>query len=308
MADIQHVGSNDPNNGKFDHFAQVIQDIRELREKHASRPSPDRRARSTKATVPTDESLPLFLSPPDNQNPQPTDRDAKHQDADRQDSLHQDTPSQDSPDQASMRLDTLRQDTLRQDTLHQAPVLQDVRPQDIGHQDVPRPNIWHQDDWQQTALEADRERMDAVVPSTITRSTVKKGIVAISVLSAVAALFTLGNHRTLIADASASLAAVLPTMSSSRGGSAPLPENIATTGSVPVTALAVAPTREAIAAAYQTALQNLPQPSAAPAAAPDRANSGEFAALLKQAHDGDVLLKQFQAWDAAQNAKARPAQ
>ncbi|MDE2602410.1 MAG: hypothetical protein KGL62_08595 [Bradyrhizobium sp.] len=293
MADIQHVGSNDPNNGKFDHFAQVIQDIRELREKHASRPSPDRRARSTKANVPTDESLPLFLSPPDNQNPQPTDRDAKHQDADRQDSLHQDAPSQDSPDQASMRLDTLRQDTL-----HQPPVLQDV----------PRQNIWHQDDWQQAALEADRERMDAVVPSTITKSTVKKGIVAISVLSAVAALFTLGNHRTLITDARASLAAVLPTMSSSRGSSAPLPENIATTGSVPVTALAVAPTREAIAAAYQTALQSLPQPSAEPAAAPDRANSGEFAALLKQAHDGDVLLKQFQAWDAAQNAKARPAQ
>ena len=293
MADIQHVGSNDPNNGKFDHFAQVIQDIRELREKHASRSSPDRQVRSTKADAPRDESLPLFLSPPDNQNPQPTDRDAKHQDADRQDSLHQDAPSQDSPDQASMRLDTLRQDTL-----HQPPVLQDV----------PRQNIWHQDDWQQAALEADRERMDAVVPSTITKSTVKKGIVAISVLSAVAALFTLGNHRTLITDARASLAAVLPTMSSSRGSSAPLPENIATTGSVPVTALAVSPTREAIAAAYQTALQNLPQPSAAPAAAPDRANSGEFAALLKQAHDGDVLLKQFQAWDAAQNAKARPAQ
>ena len=141
--------------------------------------------------------------------------------------------------------------------------------------------------------------MDADVSSTITKTTLKKGILAASVLFALVALFMLEDPRTLIADASASLTAVLPKMSS-RGGPAPAPEKTAATPSAPVTAVAVAPTREAIAAAYQTALQG--QPTTAPP--PNPADPDEAATLQKRAHDGDVLFKQFQAWEAAQSAKA----
>ncbi|MDE2473041.1 MAG: hypothetical protein KGL35_31105 [Bradyrhizobium sp.] len=134
--------------------------------------------------------------------------------------------------------------------------------------------------------------MDAAVSPTITKENLKKGVLAASALFALLALFMLEDHRTLIANASASLAAVLPTMSSSRGGPVPAPEKIATIPPVPLATVAVAaPTREAIAAAYQTALQGQPAEIRQPSAA----------------QDGETLFKQFQAWEAAQNVKAQAA-
>jgi len=296
---IKQAGSNDSSNGKFDHVARAIQDIRELRERHdreqrerqASRFSPDRLARSADADIPPEESLPLFLSTPDYRDSRSTDQDGKRQDAERQDSLHQDpdTSQQDCLDQASRRQKALHQDLGYQDWGHP----------DLGHQDVRHQSRWdqddgHQDDWQQAALEADRERMDAVVSSTITKRALKKGILAMSVLSALIALFILEDHHTLIANTGASPTAVLPTTPSS-GGPALAPEKIAGTPPVPVTTVAAAPTREAIAAAYQTVLQSQPPEIRQPSDAPD----------------GETLFKQFLAWEAAQNAKAqagRPAQ
>jgi hypothetical protein len=295
----KHSGSDDPSTGKFDHVAQAIQDIRELRdrhdrekqERHTSRFSPARLVRSAKVDIPLEEALPLFLSTPDNQDSQSTDQDAPHQDPEHQDSLHQEEASErDCLDQAAECQKPSDQETGHQD---------EPRHQDVRHQNSRLRDGWHQEGWQQAALESDRERMDADVSSTITKTTVKKSILAASVLFALVALFMLEDPRTLIADASASLTAVLPKMSS-RGGPAPAPEKTAATPSAPVAAVTVAPTREAIAAAYQTALQG--QPTTAPP--PNPADPDEAATLQKRAHDGDVLFKQFQAWEAAQSAKA----
>jgi len=304
MLNIKHPEFDDPNNSKFDHVAQAIRDIRELRERHdrelrerqASRFSPDRRVRSTEANIAKKETIPLFFFTLDHPDSQSTDQDAKHQDtrdqdAEHQDSLHQDISRQDSSDQ----------DSKRQEALHQDP----------AHQDD-----WHQDDWQQAALEADRERMDAVVSPTITKATLKKGILATSVLFALLALFVLEKHRIPTANAGASLTAAQPTISDSRGDLVAAPGQITAPPAAPVTTAEVAPTREAIAAAYQNALQSqppeIPQPSSAPAATtgPSRIDPDEVAALQKPAQDRDILFKQFLAWEAAQNAKAqaRPAQ
>ena len=85
------------------------------------------------------------------------------------------------------------------------------------------------------------------------------------IVAALAALFTLEDRRSLITNASASLAAVLPAFSAGIGRPAPAmaKPQIAETGPIapaaPVTTVAVAPTREAIANAYQTALQSQPE-------------------------------------------------
>lgn len=166
--------------------------------------------------------------------------------------------------------------------------------QDASHQNNRHPGVrhrdnWHQgtrhqDNWHHAAWEADREGIEAVVSTTIPRRILKAGILAASVLAALVAWFTLEDCRALITKESASLAAVLPVFSSSIGRPSPAKEQIATTRPAPV---AAAPTRQAIAAAYQTALQTHEETHQPPAAAPAarRLNPDELATLLKRARD-----------------------
>ncbi len=135
----------------------------------------------------------------------------------------------------------------------------------------------------------------------------KAALLAVPVLGIAAAVFAMEDSRALISSASASLAAVLPTLSSSVGQPASANEQAAAIRVVPITTVAVpvareatpvAPTREAIAVAYQSAVQSQPeirQPAAPVLAAPPprRIDPDELATLLKRAKDlinlGDIV-------------------
>lgn len=285
MAEIRHTGTNDPDTSEFDDFNRVIQDIREMRERQdASRFAPYRRARSAEeADTPSKESLPLFLSTPDDQDWQPIDQDAQSN------TWPSSTWRSHTPqpwEQDTRQRDTRQQDSWQQDTRQTG-----IRQPDPHYQDTRYQDTRYQDDWLHDVTESDRERPRKFGAPTLLRRTLKTGILGATVVAALVALFALEGPRILISNAGASLAAVLPGFPSSIGRAAPAKEQIAATNPVPAETLAVAPTREAISVAYQTALQSQPEvrqtpaPPPAPPAAPAarRLDPGELAALLKRA-------------------------
>jgi hypothetical protein len=306
MADIKHAGSDDPGNNAFDHFNQVLQDIREIREQHDSRSLPHLHARvaAAESESHSDESLPLFLAATDDHGWQPADQDPQ-QDTWPQVTWRQNTLLRETPQQAARRQDALPQDALPQDAWPQDDWQQDDRQQDGWQQETL--HTQPQGSWLHAAAKADRRRIKAVVAPTALRRVLKTAVLAASVLAVAAAVFAMEDRRAVIASASASLAAVLPTLSGSGGQPAPANEQIAAIHVVPIATAAVpvareatpvAPTREAIAVAYQSAAQGQPEirQPAAPALAtppPRRIDPDELATLLKRARDlinlGDIV-------------------
>jgi hypothetical protein len=144
--------------------------------------------------------------------------------------------------------------------------------------------------------EADgREAKTIVSPGIVSRRIVKTGILAVAGVAAAFAFLSLDDRSGLVDKASASLAAILPTFSSAFGrSSAPTVQTVASDRApaatpAPAPAAAVAPTREAIANAFQTALQSQPQPDiqqpqvALAPPLPRRIDPDELAALMKRA-------------------------
>jgi hypothetical protein len=297
MVDNKHVEGIEPGITAFD---QVIQDIREIRANQDSRSLLHRRARSAESDIAPEESLPLFLSTSEDQDSQPADHDtdiwqqsSQPQPAWRHSSRQQDTPLQDARSQ-----DIRSQGTRYQDTRYQEPPYQGSSYQGASYQDASYQDTQYQDAWLHDALESDRERIKSVRGPTVLTRVVRASLLTTTVVSALVALFAMEDGRNLISHASASLAAVLPGFSSSIISPAPatpqIAEKSAETSPRPVATVAVAPTREAIATAYQTALQGQPeirQPVvAAPAAPPPppapavrRLDPDELATLLKRA-------------------------
>jgi hypothetical protein len=309
MAEIKHAESNDQGSGEFDEFNRVVQDIREMRGRTDSRPGLYRRARSAEEAdipedIPSEESLPLFLSTPADQDWQPADPDQEtrawpsttwqssnwQQSTRQQSTRQQNTSQQDTSQQDAWPQDTW-QDTWQQDTWQQ-----DTPQQSSRHHDARQQDARQQDPWQHDFTEADRERIQTMVAPTFLKRLVKTGILAATGFAVLAGLFALEDRSGVISKASASLAAALPGFSSSPVR--PLPSNARPTATnpAPVVTAAVVPTRQAIAVAYQTALQSQPeirQPQAAPAAPPApapapapltrRIDPDELATLLKRA-------------------------
>jgi hypothetical protein len=222
MAEIE---TNEPSGGEYNEFNRVIQDIREMRERYDSRPALYRRARSVEeAEIPSEESLPLFLSTPDDQGGQPADQDTQRsstrQSSTRQSSLRESSIRESSDWPSSTWPPSARQENARQQTARQ----QDTREQDPRNQDT----------WLHDVTETDRDDMQPFSEPTFLRRTLKAGILATTVAAALAAAFTLQDHRSLISNASASLAAVLPAFSSGIARPAPAKEQIAVTARWPI--------------------------------------------------------------------------
>jgi hypothetical protein len=291
MVDIRNPEAIDSGITAFD---QVIQDIREIREKQDQRSLLHRRARSAEADIAPEESLPLFLSSSEDQEWQPADQgaDIPQQRAWQPSARPQSILQQSTPQQSTLQHSTRRQSIRPQDT-----PLHDTRYQDIRYQDTQYQDPQYEDAWLHGALESDRERVKAVVAPTFLKRFVRTAMLATVVVAALAALFTLEDRRSLITNASASLAAVLPAFSAGIGRPAPalakpqMAEASSSAPVAPVPTVAVAPTREAIATAYQTALQSQPEirqppalpPMPAPAPAVRRLDPDELANLLKRA-------------------------
>jgi hypothetical protein len=300
MVDIRNPEAIDSGITAFD---QVIQDIREIREKQDQRSLLHRRARSADADIAPEESLPLFLSSSEDQERSPADplTDIPQQRAWQPSARHQaplqQSASQQSPlPQSPLPQSPLSQSTRRHSNRPQDIRYQDTRYQDAQYQDTPYDESEYQDTWLQGALESDRERVKAVVAPAFVKRLIRAGVLATFIVAALAALFTLEDRRSLITNASASLAAVLPAFSAGIGRPAPAMARpqIAETSPTPVATVAVAPTREAIANAYQTALQSQPEirqppaaavapPMPAPSPAARRLDPDELATLLKRA-------------------------
>jgi hypothetical protein len=305
MVDIRNPEAIDSGITAFD---QVIQDIREIREKQDQRSLLHRRARSADADIAPEESLPLFLSSSEDQERSPADPltdipqqrawqpSARHQ-APLQQSASQQSPLSQSPlSQSPLSQSTRRHSNRPQDIRYQDTRYQDTQHQDTPFQDTPYDESEYQDTWLHGALESDRERVKAVVAPAFVKRLIRAGVLATFIVAALAALFTLEDRRSLITNASASLAAVLPAFSAGIGRPAPAMARpqIAETSPTPVATVAVAPTREAIANAYQTALQSQPEirqppaavvapPMPAPSPAARRLDPDELATLLKRA-------------------------
>ena len=300
MVDIRNPEAIDSGITAFD---QVIQDIREIREKQDQRSLLHRRARSADADIAPEESLPLFLSSSEDQERPPADplTDIPQQRAWQPSARHQaplqQSASQQSPlPQSPLSQSPLSQSTRRHSNRPQDIRYQDTRYQDAQYQDTPYDESEYQDTWLHGALESDRERVKAVVAPAFVKRLIRAGVLATFIVAALAALFTLEDRRSLITNASASLAAVLPAFSAGIGRPAPAMARpqIAETSPTPVATVAVAPTREAIANAYQTALQSQPEirqppaaavapPMPAPSPAARRLDPDELATLLKRA-------------------------
>jgi TPR repeat protein len=291
MAEIDQAETNEPSGGEYNEFNRVIQDIREMRERYDSRPALYRRARSAEETeIPSEESLPLFLSSPVEQDRQPAGQDTRP-------SSTRDSSVRESSNWPSS---TLTPSTLQQDARPENPRLQAARQQPAQRRDARQQDTQQQDTWLHDVTESDHDDMQTFREPSFLRRTLKAGILAATVAAALAAAFTLQDHRGLISNASASLAAVLPGFSSGIARPAPAKEQIAATASVatspaPVVTAAVVPSREAISVAYQTALQSQPEirqppvaaaaPAVPPAPAPAarRLDPDELAMLLKRA-------------------------
>jgi hypothetical protein len=300
MVDIRNPEAIDSGITAFD---QVIQDIREIREKQDQRSLLHRRARSADADIAPEESLPLFLSSSEDQERSPADplTDIPQQRAWQPSARHQAPLQQSASQQSPLPQSPLSQSTRRhsnrpQDIRYQDTRYQDTQHQDTPFQDTPYDESEYQDTWLHGALESDRERVKAVVAPAFVKRLIRAGVLATFIVAALAALFTLEDRRSLITNASASLAAVLPAFSAGIGRPAPAMARpqIAETNPTPVATVAVAPTREAIANAYQTALQSQPEirqppaaavapPMPAPSPAARRLDPDELATLLKRA-------------------------
>jgi hypothetical protein len=295
MVDIRNPEAIDSGITAFD---QVIQDIREIREKQDQRSLLHRRARSADADIAPEESLPLFLSSSEDQERPPADplTDIPQQRAWQPSARHQGPLQQSASQQSPLPQSTLPQSTRRHSNRPQDIRYQDTRYQDTQYQDAPYDESEYQDTWLRGALESDRDRVKAVVAPAFVKRLIRAGMLATFIVAALAALFTLEDRRSLITNASASLAAVLPAFSAGIGRPAPAMARpqIAETSPTPVATVAVAPTREAIANAYQTALQSQPEirqppaaavapPMPAPASAVRRLDPDELATLLKRA-------------------------
>jgi hypothetical protein len=300
MVDIRNPEAIDSGITAFD---QVIQDIREIREKQDQRSLLHRRARSADADIAPEESLPLFLSSSEDQERSPADplTDIPQQRAWQPSARHQAPLQQSASQQSPLSQSPLSQSTRRhsnrpQDIRYQDTRYQDTQHQDTPFQDTPYDESEYQDTWLHGALESDRERVKAVVAPAFVKRLIRAGVLATFIVAALAALFTLEDRRSLITNASASLAAVLPAFSAGIGRPAPAMARpqIAETSPTPVATVAVAPTREAIANAYQTALQSQPEirqppaavvapPVPAPSPAARRLDPDELATLLKRA-------------------------
>jgi hypothetical protein len=295
MVDIRNPEAIDSGITAFD---QVIQDIREIREKQDQRSLLHRRARSADADIAPEESLPLFLSSSEDQERPPADplTDIPQQRAWQPSARHQGPLQQSASQQSPLPQSPLPQSTRRHSNRPQDIRYQDTRYQDTQYQDAPYDESEYQDTWLRGALESDRDRVKAVVAPAFVKRLIRAGMLATFIVAALAALFTLEDRRSLITNASASLAAVLPAFSAGIGRPAPAMARpqIAETSPTPVATVAVAPTREAIANAYQTALQSQPEirqppaaavapPMPAPASAVRRLDPDELATLLKRA-------------------------
>ena len=300
MVDIRNPEAIDSGITAFD---QVIQDIREIREKQDQRSLLHRRARSADADIAPEESLPLFLSSSEDQERSPADplTDIPQQRAWQPSARHQAPLQQSASQQSPLSQSPLSQSTRRhsnrpQDIRYQDTRYQDTQHQDTPFQDTPYDESEYQDTWLHGALDSDRERVKAVVAPAFVKRLIRAGVLATFIVAALAALFTLEDRRSLITNASASLAAVLPAFSAGIGRPAPAMARpqIAETSPTPVVTVAVAPTREAIANAYQTALQSQPEirqppaavvapPMPAPSPAARRLDPDELATLLKRA-------------------------
>ena len=316
MVDIKHTEGIDSGITPFD---QVIQDIREIRANQEARSQLQRRARSADTDSSSEESLPLFLSTPEDQDWPPADQAADNRpQTDRQpgslrqsalrqsSSAQQSTLRQNAPQQSTVQQSTLQQSSWRPSRPQQDVPLQETRYQDTRYQDSRYPDTGYQDTpyeddtWLHDALESDRERIKRTSAPAVFTRVLKRGVLATTVVAALAALFALEDGRNLISHASASLAAALPGFTTGLIRPAPAKAQIAEATPAPptpVVTVAVAPTREAIATAYQTALQTQPeirQPVVAapivaapappaPAPAVRRLDPDELATLLKRA-------------------------
>lgn len=319
MVDIKHTEGIDSGITPFD---QVIQDIREIRANQEARSQLQRRARSADSDSSSEESLPLFLSTPEDQDSQPADQAADNRpQTDRQpgslrqsalrqstsaqqSTLRQNAPQQSTSQQSGWRPSRPQQDVPLQETRYQDTRYQDIRYPDTRYQDTQYQDAPYEDDaWLHDALESDRERVKRTSGATVFTRVLKRGVLATTVVAALAALFALEDGRNLISHASASLAAALPGFTTGLIRPAPAKAQIAEatpTPPTPVVTVAVAPTREAIATAYQTALQTQPEirqpvaaapvvaapappPPPAPAPAVRRLDPDELATLLKRA-------------------------
>jgi hypothetical protein len=192
-----------------------------------------------------------------------------------------------------------------------------------------------EEDWErQEAWENDRREAKKVV----SRRILKTGILAVAGAAAAFAFLSLEDRSGLVDKASASLAAILPTFSTAFGrSSAPAVETVATDRApvadrtpptAPARVTTAAPTREAIASAFQTALQSQPAPQAPPQPSqpdikqpqaalapapppPRRIDPDELTALLKRAKGlidvGDIASARLLLERAASAREAKAA-
>src|ERR1700761_7592128 len=309
MVDTKHV---EPIETGITAFDQLVQDIREIREIQDSRSLLHRRARSADSELPPEEKLPLFLSTPDEQET------AFPQAAPQQSAREQSAPEPGTPRQTTFQQSTRQQSTWRRSAPQQDIPLQEARYQDRPYQDdryretpyqdaqyrdAEYQDTQYQDTWLHDTLEADRERTENAGAPSVLRRAVKAGLVTAAMVAAFGALFATEDGASLISNASASFAPVLPSFSAGIIRPAPAKPQVAkkiiATQPTPVATIAVAPpTREAIASAYQTALQSQPDARQAPAVQPApaapapppspvpavrRLDPDELAGLLKRA-------------------------
>src|ERR1700744_6228816 len=174
MAGTRQGETNDPHTGEFDEFNRVIQDIREMRERYDSRSVPRRRARSAdEADIPSKESLPLFLSTPDDQDWQPADRDAQ---SSTWPSSTWRSSTRQPWEQDTRQRDTRQQDTRQQDTWQQDTWQTGIRHQDAHYQDAQYQDTQYQDTWPHDVTDDDRERLQKFGAPTFLKRTLKTGI------------------------------------------------------------------------------------------------------------------------------------
>lgn len=314
-------------------FDRLIEEIREVRESQDLRFSA--RAQAPLDTppedVPSEESLPLFLTSTDAEDAQQDtgasddwpsytwENDPSPHDAWLRDLLQKDAPQRDIPlepnrleEPQDVPLQTIREraaspqvareqhDRPRPNPRLQHPLYEDVRqksvrptaPQQASFQEA---SSYQEASWIDDTAAPVREHPDKDNKPSIAWRVLRMGLVTASIAGALLALLTLEDQRNVISGASAAIAAVLPGFSASVGQPAPAQPQIAAINPapVPVATVAVAPTREAIAVAYQTALQSQPEirqapvvsPPPAPEASPPsrRMDPDEVAALLKRA-------------------------
>jgi hypothetical protein len=228
-----------------------------------------------KSGYPLEENLPIFLAGSEEET---------HA-ADLQDNWAYDDRTQDAwQPEADPRHGALQQRALQQSDWQQG---------DWQH------SGYEQDPWEQETWQAQRRK------GATARRILKFGLVAVALVGAVFAAFTLQSKHALIADASASLASVLPALPGSTGAAAAPRAPQAAANSVAQPGPASVPSRQAIANAFQTALQTQPavqpsppviQPPAIlpppPAPAARSIDPEELAALLKRAQSmmdiGDI--------------------